>query len=102
MPPDAFCRLLGYQRDELIGKSYGEAKAPNTKDVPTVFELFAKLGYMHGLWMRVSRRGTRILVRQESWIRPDSCFASRMEIADAGDSIRLSPLTFAHFSPLIG
>jgi PAS domain-containing protein len=24
MPADAFCRLLGYQRDELIGKSYGE------------------------------------------------------------------------------
>jgi hypothetical protein len=50
-----------------------------------VFESFAKLGYRRGLWMQVSRRGTRILVRQESWIWPDSCFESRMEIVDAGD-----------------
>ena len=81
---DGFCQLLGYHRDELIGKSYGEVTAPNTNDIPTVFSLFSKLGYMHGLWMLVSRRGTRILVRYESWIRPDSCFESRMEIVGAG------------------
>jgi hypothetical protein len=44
MPPDAFCQLLGCQRDELIGRSYGELTAPHTNDAPKVFELFAKLG----------------------------------------------------------
>jgi PAS domain S-box-containing protein len=81
---DGFCQLLGYRRDELIGKSFGDLTAPNTTDIPTVFKLFSKLGYMHGLWMLVSRRGTRVLVRYEAWIRPDSRFESRMEIVGAG------------------
>lgn len=69
---ESFCRLLGYRREELIGKPYDDVTAPNTNDIPTVFRLFSKIGYMHGLWMLASRRGTHILVRYESWIRPDS------------------------------
>jgi PAS domain S-box-containing protein len=81
---DSFCQLLGYRREELIGKPYDEVTAPNTNDIPTVFRLFMKQGYMHGLWMLASRRGTRILVRYESWLRPDSCIEGHMEIVGAG------------------
>ena len=46
---DSFCQLVGYQREELVGMRYDDLTAPNTNDIPTVFGLFQKLGYMHGL-----------------------------------------------------
>jgi PAS domain S-box-containing protein len=81
---ESFCRLLGYRREELIGKPYDDVTAPNTNDIPTVFRLFSEMGYMHGLWMLASRRGTHILVRYESWIRPDSYIEGHMELVGAG------------------
>ena len=62
---DSFCQLVGYQR------------------IPTAFGLFQKLGYMHGLWMLVGREGIRILVRYESWLRPDSYIEGHMEVVGA-------------------
>jgi PAS domain S-box-containing protein len=81
---DSLCKLLGYQREELIGRKYDELTAPRTNDIPTIFSLFAKSGYMHGIWILVHRRGTRILVRYESWLRPDGSAESQMELLGAG------------------
>jgi PAS domain S-box-containing protein len=81
---DSFCQLVGYQREELVGKQYDDLTAPNTNDIPTVFGLFQELGYMHGMWMLVTREGTRILVRYESWLRPDSYIEGHMEVVGAG------------------
>ena len=81
---DSFCQLVGYQREELVGMRYDDLTAPNTNDIPTVFGLFQKLGYMHGLWLLVSREGTRILVRYEAWLRPDSYIEGHMEVVGAG------------------
>lgn len=78
---DSFCQLMGYERAELIGKTYDEVTAPNTNDIRTVFRLFVKNGYMHGLWMLVHRTGKHILVRYESWVRPDCRFESNIELA---------------------
>ena len=77
---DSFCQLLGYQRKELIGKTYDEVSAPGTNDIPAVFRLFIKNGYMYGLWMLVHRRGTPIVVKYESWVRPDCQIQSNMEL----------------------
>jgi PAS domain-containing protein len=46
---NAFCELLGYKSQELIGKRFDELTAPRTSDIPTIFGLFKKLGYMQGL-----------------------------------------------------
>jgi len=81
---DSFCQLVGYQREELVGMRYDDLTAPHTNDIPKVFALFARQGYMHGLWLLVSRGGTRILVRYESWIRPDSYIEGHMEVVGAG------------------
>lgn len=81
---DSFCKLLGYRRDELIGKKYDDFTAPMTNDIPVVLELFIKSGYMHGIWVLLHRRGTKILVRYESWVRPDGQFESHMELLGAG------------------
>jgi PAS domain S-box-containing protein len=81
---DSFCQLVGYQREELLGMRYDDLTAPNTNDIPSVYSLFSKLGYMHGLWLLVSHGGTRILVRYESWLRPDSYIEGHMEVVGAG------------------
>ena len=39
---------------------------------------------MHSLWMLVSRNGARILVRYESWLRPDALIQGNMEVIGAG------------------
>jgi PAS domain S-box-containing protein len=79
---DSFCELLGYQSKELIGKIYDEFTAPKTADIPTIFRLFEKSGHMQGLWMLVHRTGERILIRYESWLRPDSLIESNIEVID--------------------
>lgn len=83
---DNFCELVGYQREELVGKRFDDLTAPNTNDIPTVSSLFIQLGYMHGLWMLVSREGTRILVRYEAWLRPDSYIEGHMEVVGVGST----------------
>jgi PAS domain S-box-containing protein len=80
---DSFCELLGYKSEELIGKRYDEITAPNTTDIPTMYNLFSRLGYMHGLWMLVHRTGYRILIRYEAWLRPDSNIQSNIEVVQA-------------------
>ena len=79
---DSFCRLVEYRREELIGRRYDDLTAPGTNDIPTVFRLFVSQGYMQGLWVLVSRTGTRILVRYESWVRSDCYIQGNMELVE--------------------
>jgi PAS domain S-box-containing protein len=81
---DDFCKLVGYDRDELLKKKYDDLTASNTNSIEIVYRLFEKLGYMHGLWMLVSREGTRILIRYESWLRADDLIEAHMEVLGAG------------------
>ena len=39
---DSFCKLLGYPREELIGKKYDQFTVPGTTDIPVVFRPFCK------------------------------------------------------------
>jgi len=75
-----FCELLGYTSEELIGRRFDEITAPRTTDSMAIFNLFKRLGYMHGLWMFVHRTGYRILIRYESWLRPDTNIHSNIEV----------------------
>ena len=81
---DSFCKLLGYSREQLIGRKYDEFTLPGTTDIPVVFDLFVKTGYMHGLWVLVNRSGTHLLVRYEAWCRSDGLIEGQMELLGAG------------------
>jgi PAS domain-containing protein len=81
---DNFCQLVGYEREELLGKRCDELTAPNTYDIEKFVRLFAKVGYMHGLWLLVSRGGTRVLIRYDAWLRPDCLIESHIELVGAG------------------
>ena len=78
----AFCELLGYKSEELIGKRFDEVSAPSMRDIPNGFSMFKTLGYMQGFWMLVNRTGKRILIRYEAWLRPDSLIESNIEVVD--------------------
>jgi len=77
---DSFCKLVGYKAEELIGRRYDHLTALNTANIPTTYNLFSKLGYMHGLWMLVHRTGYRILIRYESWLGSDTHIQSNIEV----------------------
>lgn len=76
---NSFCHLLGYERKEIVGKKYDEFTAPHTSDIATVYCLFARTGYMHGLWVFRNQAGDNVLVQYEAWIRADGKIQSVME-----------------------
>ena len=47
----AFCKLLGYTQDELLGKSYDDVTVPRTNNIPLVLEMFLQVGHMSGIWV---------------------------------------------------
>jgi len=81
---DGFCRLVGYSRDELLQMKLEDLAAPGTADITTAFNPSEKTGCAHGLWLLVSREGTRILVRFESRVRIDSLMQTQLELIGAG------------------
>src|SRR2546423_13170532 len=81
---EGFCKLLGYTREDLIGRRVESVTPLGTNDVRIVFELFQRLGYMQGFWFFENRSGTLIIVRSEGWLRGDRQFDCKMEMRGAG------------------
>lgn len=81
---DGFCRLVGYSRQELLRMKLDDLAAPGTADITTAFNPSKATGCAHGLWLLVSREGTRILVRYESRIRVDLVMQTELELIGAG------------------
>ena len=77
---ESFSELVGYKIEELIGTRCDHLTASNTADIRMTYDLFSRLGYMHGLWMLVRRTGYRILIRYEAWLRPDTNIQANIEV----------------------
>jgi CspA family cold shock protein len=77
---ESFCELVGYASKDLIGTLYDALTAPNTVHIPTSYDVFSRVGYMHGLWTLVHRTGYRILIRYEAWLRADMNIQANMEL----------------------
>jgi PAS domain S-box-containing protein len=77
---DGVCKLLGYSRAELIGKTIDEITAPEiVKDVPTQFQQYVKRGFLEGEFVLVGRNGARVPIKYEAKVFPDGCLIARWE-----------------------
>jgi PAS domain-containing protein len=81
---DGFCRLVGYNREELLRMKLEELAAPGTADTMKAFRHAEVTGCACGLWLLVSREKTRILVRYDLGIRNDSLLQIHLELIGAG------------------
>jgi PAS domain S-box-containing protein len=79
-----FCRLVGYSRAELLRMKLEDLAAPGTADITNAFNPLTTTGCAQGLWLLVSREGTRILVRYESRLRSDLLMQTQLELIGAG------------------
>jgi PAS domain S-box-containing protein len=58
---DGVCKLLGYAREELIGRQIDELAAPEWKpQTPELFEEFVAAGPMDGEFALIQKQGTRV------------------------------------------
>ena len=81
---EEFCKLVGYSREELLRMKLGDLAAPGTADITTAFNASKETGCAHGLWLLVSREGTRVLVRYQSRVRSaDLLVQSKLELIGA-------------------
>lgn len=77
---DGVCRLLGYSREELLGKTIDDVTAPELRDrVSNTFEQYLQAGGLAGNYLLVSRDGQRVPIRYESKVFPDGCLVARWE-----------------------
>ena len=80
-----FCKILGYEREELIGKRIDEITASRTNNVSVIFDLLLKNRYMHGIWIFLNRSGSaKILVRYEARLVSAFRIECTMELIGAG------------------
>jgi PAS domain S-box-containing protein len=81
---EGFCKILGYDRRELLGKRVADITAPRTNNISVVFELFLRNSYMHGIWVFVNHSGnTKIFVRYEARLR-SNLIECTMELIGGG------------------
>jgi PAS domain S-box-containing protein len=73
---DGFCQLLGYIREELLGKTIEQVTYPQTSEVPVQFEEFRKAGRQQGKFILQHRDGSAVPVRFKAQVLPDGCMVS--------------------------
>lgn len=83
-----FCGLLGYAREELLGKRIDVVTAPRTVHIPQHLGAVVHFGQFHPLWMFVHRDGDTILVRSDWELLPDLSIEVRCERLRASPSAR--------------
>ena len=69
--PEEFCRTIGYNRAELLGKRIDVVTAPDTVDTARSLGTFFFFGRSKGLWMFLDREGLYHLARYEWELLPD-------------------------------
>jgi PAS domain S-box-containing protein len=77
---DGVCKLLGYSRTELLGRTIDELAAPELKEsVPDHFESFMRDGFQRGSYALRHRSGRRVPISYQAKVFPDGCLAAWWE-----------------------
>jgi len=78
---DGFCQLLGYIREDLLGKTIEEITYPGTSEVAAQFEEFRNAGQQQGEFMLQHQDGSAVPVHFTAQVLPDGCMVSVLEPA---------------------
>ena len=68
---EEFCRLVGYERRELLGQPIDRVTVSATVNVPQHLGAVFHFGSFHSLWMFVDRGGRGVLVQSDWGLHPD-------------------------------
>lgn len=82
-----FCRLIGYDQKELIGKCIDDITASRTVRVSQHLGAVLHFGQFHNLWMFVAREGRGIVVRCEWELLPDMSISIFCEPVSSGTAL---------------
>ncbi len=74
---DAAAEMLGYTREELLGRTIDEISAPDM-DVEQKFRAYVRDGSQHGVFSLFHRSGDIIRVRYAARVLEDGCMVSRL------------------------
>lgn len=75
---EGVCNLLGYSRDELLGKTIDQITAPELRpDVGGLFDAYVSRGTLDGKFTLLAKNGQRVHILYESRAFPDGCLVAR-------------------------
>jgi PAS domain S-box-containing protein len=82
---DAAAEMLGYEREELLGRRIDDIAAPDM-DVPGKFAAYVRDGVQHGVFSLRHKNGSIVTVRYAAQVLEDGCMLSRLtKIPQAGE-----------------
>lgn len=81
---DSAAELLGYKREELLGRRIDDISAPEMH-VAEKFKSYVRDGSQHGVFSLRHRNGSIIRVRYAAKVLEDGCMVSRLTEPDAAD-----------------
>jgi PAS domain S-box-containing protein len=75
---DAAAEMLGYTREQLLGRTIDEISAPEM-DVAGKFKAYVRDGSQHGVFSLLHRSGDIIHVTYAATVLDDGCMVSRLK-----------------------
>lgn len=92
---DGVCRLLGYDRADLLGMTIDQITYPETANVPRQFEAFRKFGHQQGKFILRHQDGSPVPISFKARVLADGCMVSVLTPAalqefPAGPNTRVS------------
>jgi PAS domain S-box-containing protein len=75
---DAAAEMLGYEREELLGRRIDDIAAPDM-DVPGKFAAYVRDGVQHGVFNLRHKNGSVVTVQYAAQVLEDGCMVSRLE-----------------------
>jgi len=77
---DGVCKLLGYSREELLGKTIEDVTPPEARsDVADEFRQYVNYSVLSGEYILLAADGRRIPIRYTSIVFADGCMGARWE-----------------------
>ena len=80
----SFCKLIGYDENEIVGRPFEDFTVPRTCNIPVVLQMLFQNGYLQGIWVLAHKSGTKLFVRYATVLRTDGLYQSSIELFAAG------------------